>query len=74
MLFRHICQHIFDKNTVAHGGVVDKDMGDCADELAVLDNGGAGHSLNDAPGGAEHLTAAIQHNSRLHINTLLLFL
>ena len=40
-LHRHLrrIQHIFNKNAVARGGVVYHDVGDCADELAVLDNG-----------------------------------
>ena len=36
-------QHIFDEDAVAGCGVVHKNMGDGADELAVLDNGTAGH-------------------------------
>ena len=31
-------QHILDKDAVAHGGIVYEDMGDGADELAVLDD------------------------------------
>ena len=31
-------QHIFDEDAVAGGGVVDKDVGDGADELAVQNN------------------------------------
>ncbi len=43
---RPLCsiKHVFDKNAVAHCGVVYEDMGHCADELAVLDNGAAGHA------------------------------
>ena len=36
-------QHVFDKDPVTLGGVVDKDMGDGADEVAVLEDGRAGH-------------------------------
>jgi len=31
-------QHIFDENAISGGGVVDEDVGDCADQFAVLDN------------------------------------
>ena len=36
-------QHVFDENAIAGGGVVHKNMGDRANELAVLDDGAAGH-------------------------------
>ena len=36
-------QHIFDEDAVAGGGVIDQDMVDGADELAVLDDGTAAH-------------------------------
>ena len=36
-------QHIVDKNTVARGRVIHQHMGHGADELAVLQNGTAGH-------------------------------
>ena len=41
----HLCrvQHIFNENTVARGGVVDEHVGDRSDELAVLNDGAAGH-------------------------------
>ena len=41
----HLCgvQHIFNENAVAARGVVDHDVRYRADELAVLDDGGAGH-------------------------------
>ena len=40
----HFClpcriRHIFDKDLVAHGRVVDEDMGHGADEFAILDDG-----------------------------------
>ena len=35
-------QHIFDEDPVAHGWVVDKDVGHGDDEFAVPDNGAAG--------------------------------
>ena len=44
LLFRqraHLTQHVVDKYSVPRGGVVDQDMGDRTDELAVLDQGGA---------------------------------
>ena len=37
-------QHILDEDTVAPCGVVDEDMGDGADEAAVLDDGAAAHA------------------------------
>ena len=37
-------QHILNKDTVAHCGVVHKDMGDCAHQLAVLDDGATAHA------------------------------
>ena len=37
-------QHVFDEDAVAGGGVVDEDVSDGADELAVLDNGTAAHA------------------------------
>ena len=40
-------QHIFDEDPVAFGGFVDKNVGDGADDLAVLQNGAAAHSLHD---------------------------
>ena len=36
-------QHIFDKNAISAGGVIDQDMGHRADEFAILDDGAAGH-------------------------------
>ena len=36
-------EHIFNKNAVSRGGGVDEDVGDSADELAVLNDGGAAH-------------------------------
>ena len=48
-LFRR-CQHLFDEDAVAAGGVVDEDMGDRADEFAVLENGRAAHPLHNAAG------------------------
>ncbi len=36
-------QHVFDKNAVAGGGIIDKDVGDSTNELAVLKDGTAGH-------------------------------
>ena len=36
-------QHIFDENSVAPGWIVDQDMGHCANQPAVLDDGAAAH-------------------------------
>ena len=38
---RHADQHVFHKDPVAHGGIVDQHVGDCSHDLAVLDNGAA---------------------------------
>ena len=46
-LSAHLCrrlQHIFDEDAVALRGVVNQDMGNGADEFAVLDDGTAGHA------------------------------
>ena len=37
-------QHPFDEDTVAVGGVVHEDVGDGADDAAILDDGAAGHA------------------------------
>ena len=39
----HRIQHIFDEDAVAARGVIDQNVGDGADELAVLEDGTAGH-------------------------------
>ena len=38
-------KHIFNKNAAASGGVVDQNVGHRANELAVLDDGGATRPL-----------------------------
>ena len=45
LLHRHLCrvQHIFDKDAVAAGGVVDHNVSHRADKLAVLNDGRARH-------------------------------
>ena len=43
-------QHVFDKDPVAGIRVIYKDMGDGADEFAILDDGTAAHALDDASG------------------------
>ena len=40
----HRIQHIFNKDAVAHGGIVHQHVGHSTDEFAVLDNGTAGHA------------------------------
>ena len=37
-------QHIFDEDTIPRSRVVDKDMGDSADKLAILYNRTPGHA------------------------------
>ena len=36
-------QHVFNENSIPNVRRVDQDVGDGADELAVLDDGAAGH-------------------------------
>ena len=36
-------EHIFDEDSVARGRVVDQDVGDCSNELAVLNDLAAAH-------------------------------
>ena len=36
-------KHIFNENAVPRGGIVDQHVGNCADKLAVLDDGRAAH-------------------------------
>ena len=40
---RSCIQHIFNKDAVARGGVINKHMGDRPHQLAVLDDGAAAH-------------------------------
>ena len=37
-------QHVFDEDAISGSGIVDEDVGDGADEFAVLDDGAAGHA------------------------------
>ena len=37
-------EHIFDEDAVARCGIVYKNMGDCADQFAVLNDGAAAHA------------------------------
>ena len=37
-------QHVFDEDAIARRGVVDQHMGHGADEVTVLDDGGAAHA------------------------------
>ena len=39
---KHFVQHIFDKNAIAGGRIVDKDMSNGARQFAVLNDGTAG--------------------------------
>ena len=36
-------EHIFDKNSVSRGRVIDQHVGDCSHQLAVLDDRAAAH-------------------------------
>jgi len=44
----NIGEHILNENSVSRGGIVDENMCYRADELAVLDDRAAAHSLHDA--------------------------
>ena len=44
-LLRQSGEHIFDKDAVAAGGIAHQNVGDRADELSVLDDGGATRPL-----------------------------
>ena len=48
-------QHVFDEDAISGGGVVDKNVSNSADQLAVLNNRRAGHALHDAAGGGKQL-------------------
>lgn len=50
MLHFSMLQHVFNKDSISSGAVLDEDVGDCADELTVLDNGAAAHSLDNTAG------------------------
>ena len=41
-------EHIFNKYPVSRGGVVDQNVRDRADELAVLNDGRAAHALDNS--------------------------
>ena len=41
-------EHIVDQYAVAFGRIVDEDMGDSTDDLAILNDRAAAHALNDA--------------------------
>ena len=43
-------EHIFNKNPISFGGILDKDMRDGADDCSILDNRAAAHTLNNATG------------------------
>jgi len=50
VIFSFFCgrEHIFDKYAVAAGGVADEDVGNCTDELAILNYRASAHSLSDS--------------------------
>ena len=43
-ILRRSVKHIFNKDSIPHCWIIDQNMGDGADELAVLDNGTAAHA------------------------------
>ncbi len=47
-----VLQHVFDKNSISLGGVLNKNVGNGPDQLPVLDDRAAAHSLNDSAGEA----------------------
>ena len=48
-------EHIFDEDPVARGGIVDEHVRHSSDKLAVLDDGGAAHSLHYSAGFVDKL-------------------
>ena len=44
-------QHIFDEDAISGGRIVNKDMGDGAHQFPILNDGTAGHALDDTAGG-----------------------
>ena len=55
-------KHIFGKDGVAFGGVVDEDVGDRADEFAVLHDGCTAHALYDTARDGEQIGVGDLHN------------
>ena len=49
-LFDSAKHHIFHKDPVPSGAVLDKHVGHGSDELSVLDDGAAAHALDDSAG------------------------
>ena len=47
-LFNALAEHIFNENAVSRAGIVNKNVRHRANELAVLNDGAATHTLNDA--------------------------
>ena len=45
--FCELGEHIFNEDAIADCGVIDHDVGDGSDELAVLNDGRAAHALHD---------------------------
>ena len=41
-------QHIFNKNAISAGGVLDENVSNGADQLSILNDGASAHSLDDA--------------------------
>ena len=39
---RHIGEHVFNKDAISRCRIIDEDVGDGADELSILNDGGAG--------------------------------
>ena len=37
-------QHVFNEDAISGGGVVDEDVGDSADQFAILNDGTAAHA------------------------------
>lgn len=47
-----VLQHVFDKNSISLGGVLNKNVSNGPDQLPVLDDRAAAHSLDDSAGEA----------------------
>lgn len=61
-------QHIFYKDSISFAGILYQHMGHGADQVAVLDDGGAAHALDDPAGQRQKLGIRhLQFNSPVYI-------
>lgn len=47
-----VLQHVFNKNAISPGRVLNKNVGNGPDQLSILDDWAAAHSLDDSAGEA----------------------